>query len=122
LGTPVVAQPQWNAAGERRMETVFHTDPQVQLSSLYRALLHRQEHLDEFRQLLSQYPPVAEDNTEPLSASAIRETLSQRIRQWTGQPFGGLSAAQMHMWRAIVVERRIALSPWNESGRFASIS
>lgn len=112
---PVVAQPQGNAAGERRMETVLHTDPHEQLCSLYRALLNRQEHLDEFRHLLSEYPPVAEDDTEPLSASEVRERLNQRIRQWTGRPFAGFSAAQMHMWRAIVVERRIALQPWNES-------
>jgi hypothetical protein len=97
------------------METVLHTDPQEQLCSLYRALLNRQENLDEFRQLLSQYPPVDDDDTEPLSASEVRERLNQRIRQWTGRPFGGFTAAQMHMWRAIVVERRIALHPWNES-------
>ncbi|HJX64065.1 MAG TPA: hypothetical protein VJ860_08940 [Polyangia bacterium] len=96
------------------METVLHTEPQEQLRSLYKSLLKRQEHLDEFRQLLSQYPPVADDDdyTEPLAATEVRERLSQRIREWTGQPFGGLSASQMHMWRAIVIDRRIALSAW----------
>ncbi len=72
------------------METVLHTDPHEQLCSLYRSLLNRQENLDEFRELLSQYPPVAEDDTEPLSASEVRERLNQRIRQWTGRPFGWL--------------------------------
>jgi hypothetical protein len=97
------------------MENLLHTDPHEELCSLYRSLLNRQENLDEFRQLLSQYPPAADDDTEPLSASEVRERLNQRIRQWTGRPFGGFSAAQMHMWRAIVVERRLALSPWSES-------
>jgi len=98
------------------MDTVLHTDLQEQLRSLYKSLLNRQENLDEFRQLLSEYPPVADDDdTEPLAATEVRERLSQRIREWTGQPFGGLSASQMHMWRAIVIDRRIALSPWGES-------
>ena len=98
------------------MDTVLHTDPQEQLRSLYKSLLNRQENLDEFRQLLSEYPPVADDDdTEPLAAIEVRERLSQRIREWTGQPFGGLSASQMHMWRAIVIDRRMALAPWGES-------
>jgi hypothetical protein len=95
------------------MDTVLHTEPQEQLRFLYKSLLNRQENLDEFRQLLSQYPPVADyDDAEPLAATEVRERLSQRIREWTGQPFGGLSASQMHMWRAIVIDRRLALSPW----------
>ena len=98
------------------MDTVLHTEPHEQLRSLYRTLLNRQENLDEFRQLLSQYPPAADDyDREPLAATEVRERLSQRIREWTGQPFGGLSASQMHMWRAIVIDRRIALSPLGES-------
>ena len=99
------------------MEPALHTDPQEQLRSLYRSLLNRQQNLDEFRQLLSQYPPIREDDDgEPLIAAEVRERLNQRIREWTGQPFGGLSATQMHMWRAIVLDRRmhIALSPWSE--------
>ena len=100
-------------AGGNRMDTVLHTDPQEQLRSLYKSLLNRQENLDEFRQLLSEYPPVADDvDTEPLAAIEVRTRLSQRIREWTGQPFGGLSASQMHMWRAIVIDRRMALAPW----------
>jgi hypothetical protein len=95
------------------MDTVLHTEPQEQLRSLYKSLLNRQENLDEFRRLLSQYPPVAEGaDAEPLPATEVRERLSQRIREWTGQPFGGLSASQMHMWRAIVIDRRMALAPW----------
>lgn len=96
------------------MENVIYTDPQEQLCSLYRSLLNRQENLDEFRELLSQYPPSSDD-AEPIDATEVREKLNQRVREWTGKPFGGLSAAQMHMWRAIVVERRLALSPWNTS-------
>ena len=98
------------------MDTVLHTEPHEQLRSLYRTLLNRQENLDEFRQLLSQYPPAADDyDREPLAATEVLQRLSQRIREWTGQPFGGLSASQMHMWRAIVIDRRIALAPWGES-------
>ena len=98
------------------MDTILHTDPQEQLRSLYQSLLHRQENLIEFRQLLSEYPPAGDgDVTEPLAATEVRERLNQRIREWTGERFGCLTASQMHMWRAIVIERRIALSPWNDS-------
>jgi hypothetical protein len=99
------------------MDPVLHTDPQEQLCSLYKSLLRRQQNLDEFRQLLAQYPPLRGDDgeEEPLVAAEVREKLNQRIRDWTGQPFGGLSVSQMHMWRAIVVERRVALPPWSQS-------
>jgi hypothetical protein len=98
------------------MDSVLHTDPQEQLRSLYKSLLNRQQNLDEFKQLLSQYPPIRDDDgEEPLVAAEVRERLNQRIREWTGQNFGGLSATQMHMWRAIVLDRRLALpSPWSE--------
>jgi hypothetical protein len=99
------------------MDRVLHTDPQEQLGSLCKSLLKRQQHLDEFKQLLAQYPPIRGDDgdKEPLVASEVRERLNQRIREWTGQSAGGLSATQMHMWRAIVVDRRMALPPWRES-------
>jgi len=98
------------------MEKILHTEPRDQLRSLYRSFVKRQENLDEFRQLLSEYPPVEDDcATELPSATEVRERLCQRIREWTGEPFGGFSAAQMQMWRSIVIDRRLALSPWNDS-------
>jgi hypothetical protein len=100
------------------MDPALHTDPQEQLHSLCKSLVKRQQNLGEFKQLLSQYPPIRNDDDsdeEPLVATEVRERLNQRIREWTGQPFGGLSATQMHMWRAIVVDRRMPLPPWRES-------
>jgi len=99
------------------MDKILHTEPREQLRSLYRSLVGRPEHLDEFRQLLSEYPSGEDDyTTEPVSAAEVREKLCQRIRDWTGGPFGGFTEAQMLMWRAIVIERRLALSsPWTDS-------
>jgi hypothetical protein len=100
------------------MDPALHTDPQEQLHSLCKSLVKRQQNLDEFKQLLSQYPPIRSDDDgdqEPFVAAEVRERLNQRIREWTGQSAGGLSATQMHMWRAIVVDRRMALPSWRES-------
>jgi hypothetical protein len=103
------------------METASHIDPHAQLRTLYMSLLTRQERFDEFKQLLSMYPPAAEGGeTEPAAAADVRNKLNERIREWTGTPFSGLSSAQIQMWRAIVVEERInvALSPWKESNMY----
>jgi hypothetical protein len=100
------------------MQTTQHLDPHAELRSLYMSLLARQENFDEFKQLLSMYPPVpSEDETEPAAAAEVRCKLNERIRAWTGMPFSGLSSSQIQMWRAIVVEERmnVALSPWKES-------
>ncbi len=99
------------------MQTTY-LDPHAELRSLYMSLLTRQENFDEFKQLLALYPAVPSDHEdEPLAAAQIRQQLNQRIREWTGMPFSGLSSSQIQMWRAIVVEERInvALSPWKES-------
>jgi hypothetical protein len=100
------------------MQTAQHLDPHAQLRTLYMSLLTRQERFDEFKQLLSLYPTApGENETEPPSAVEVRLRLNERIREWTGMPFTGLSSSQIQMWRAIVVEERInvALSPWKES-------
>jgi hypothetical protein len=100
------------------METAQHLDPHAQLRTLYMSLLTKQERFDEFKQLLALYPSApGENETEPPSAVEVRAKLNQRIREWTGMPFTGLSSSQIQMWRAIVVEERInvALSPWKES-------
>jgi hypothetical protein len=100
------------------MQTAERNDPHVQLRTLYMSLLTSQEHFDEFKHLLALYPSATgEDETEPTAAAEVRSKLNERIREWTGLPFSGLSSAQVQMWRAIVVEERfnVALSPWKES-------
>ena len=103
------------------METAQHLDPHAQLRSLYMSLLTKQERFDEFKQLLALYPTAAADTEgEPAIAAEVRTKLNERIREWTGMPFLGLSSSQIQIWRAIVVEERInvALSPWRESNSY----
>lgn len=103
------------------MQSTQQHDPHAQLRNLYMSLLTRQERFDEFKQLLAQYPSVpGDDDSEIPAAVEVRAKLNQRIRDWTGMPFTGLSSSQIRMWRAIVVEDRIniALSPWKESNTY----
>jgi hypothetical protein len=97
------------------------TDHHAQLRALYLSLLTRQEHFDEFKQLLALYQvePGCVD-AEPAEAAEVRERLNARIRHWIGGRFDGLSAAQVLQWRAIVVEERfnVSLSPWKESNMY----
>ena len=93
-------------------------DPHAQPRSLYQSLLSRQEYFDEFKRLLALYEvEPGELDAEPEEAAAVRTRLNDRIREWVGGTFDGLSAAQTLQWRAIVVEERfnVALSPWKES-------
>ena len=95
-----------------------HRDPHDQLRALYRSLLERQSNFDEFKQLLSLYPPSVSDTApEPEEAAHIRALLNFRISEWVDGNFDGLSVVQVLQWRNIVVEERfnIALSPWRES-------
>ena len=97
---------------------VMSMDPHSQLRSLYQSLLSRQEYFDEFKRLLALYEVAPEDlDAEPPAAAAVRTRLNERIREWVGGAFDGLSAAQILQWRAIVVEERfnVTLSPWKES-------
>lgn len=91
-------------------------DPHAQLRRLYLSLLQDQNHFDEFKQLLALYPAQAED-VESAEARELRAKLNARINTWLDGGFDGLSAAQVVLWRSIVVEERInvALSPWRES-------
>jgi hypothetical protein len=91
-------------------------DPHVQLRRLYTSLLEEQNRFDEFKQLLSLYP-VSDGDEESAEAQAVRAKLNARISDWLCGHFDGLSAAQVVLWRSIVVEERInvALSPWKES-------
>ncbi len=98
--------------------TMHTIDPHAQLRSLYLSLLERQDHFDEFKQLLALYPPsVRESGVESDEAKGIRMKLNDRIRTWVGGAFEGLSVTQVLQWRGIVVEERfnISLSPWKES-------
>ena len=98
--------------------TISFTDPHAQLRALYLSLLTHQEHFDEFKQLLSLYDVAPEVMTcEPDGACEVRCRLNERIKEWVGGGFEGLSAAQVLQWRAIVVEERfnVSLSPWKES-------
>jgi hypothetical protein len=98
--------------------TLRSTDPHAQLRALYLSLLTHQEHFDEFKQLLALYEVTPEVMTcEPDDACVVRDRLNERIREWIGGGFDGLSAAQVLQWRAIVVEERlnVSLSPWKES-------
>lgn len=97
------------------------TDPHAQLRALYLSLLTRQEHFDEFKQMLALYdvsPELLDE--EPAEAADLRSRLNARISQWIGGRFDGLSAAQVLQWRAIVVEDRfnVSLSPWKESNMY----
>jgi hypothetical protein len=103
------------------MEFSRHTDSHEQLRSLYMSLLTTQDHFDEFKHLLSMYPaPMSDQAEEGSDAAAVRDQLNQRIREWIGGTFTGLSSAQIHMWRSIVVDERVnvALSPWKESNTY----
>ena len=91
------------------MDTKLHTEPQEQIRSLFQTLVSRQENVDQFRLLLSQYPPNCEEGTEPPAAIEARLKLDQCVRDWTRQPFDGFTVAQIQMWRAIVIDRRIAV-------------
>jgi len=95
-------------------------DSHTQLRALYRSLIDHEERFHEFKQLLALYPHVAADNSESDDAAAIREELNERIREWLGGSFTGLSAMQVLLWRSIVVEERfnVALSPWKEANGY----
>ena len=93
-------------------------DPHAQLRALYRSLLTKQEYFDEFKRLLALYQVNSDElDAEPEEAALVRARLNDRIREWVGGSFDGLSAAQTLQWRAIVVEERfnVTLSPWKES-------
>lgn len=94
-------------------------DPHAQLRRLYLTLLQDQNHFDEFKQLLALYPSEVED-VESHDAANVREKLNARITTWLDGGFDGLSAAQVALWRSIVVEERInvTLSPWKESNGY----
>lgn len=98
-------------------ESTSARDPHLQLRRLYTSLLEEQNRFDEFKQLLALYPVPTDDSDECTEAAEVRAKLNERIDDWVGGGFEGLSAAQVLLWRSIVVDERInvALSPWKES-------
>ena len=96
-----------------------NNDPHIQLRRLYTSLLEEQNRFDEFKQLLALYP-VSEGDEESAEAQTVRAKLNAKINEWLCGHFDGLSAAQVVLWRSIVVEERInvALSPWKESNGY----
>jgi hypothetical protein len=96
-------------------------DPHLQLRRLYISLLEDQHRFDEFKQLLAMYPADAEEAEEESDeAQRVRASLNARINDWVCGGFEGLSAAQVVLWRSIVVDERInvAVSPWKESNAY----
>lgn len=97
------------------------SDPHVQLRRLYVSLLEDQNRFDEFKQLLAMYPvDLSEDGEESEDARDVRSQLNARISDWLCGHFDELSAAQVVLWRSIVVDERInvAISPWKESNTY----
>jgi hypothetical protein len=103
------------------LATAQYVDPHVQLRRLYISLLEDQNRFDEFKQLLAMYPTEADEGeSEGEEARRVRAQLNARIGEWVCGEFEGLSAAQVLIWRSIVVEERInvAVSPWKESNAY----
>jgi hypothetical protein len=102
------------------MQTAQTTDAHANLRALYRSLIDHEDRFHEFKQLLALYPTSANESGEESEAASVRERLNDRIRDWVGGPFEGLSAMQVLLWRSIVVEERfnIALSPWKEANAY----
>jgi hypothetical protein len=101
--------------------TSLPSDPHVQLRRLYVSLLEDQNRFDEFKHLLAMYPCDADDDGEESDkARSARAQLNARIRDWLCGHFDELSAAQVVLWRSIVVDERInvAISPWKESNGY----
>ena len=96
------------------------TDSHANLRALYRSLLDHEDRFHEFKQLLALYPTDPSDSGEPDDAAAVRAQLNERLRNWVGERFEGLSAMQVLLWRSIVVEERfnVALSPWKEANMY----
>ncbi len=101
-------------------QTKIARDPHAELRRLYICLLEDQNRFDEFKQLLALYTMAEGSSEEPDESLEIRGKLNARIREWVGTDFEGLSAAQVMLWRNIVVEERInvAVSPWKESNLY----
>jgi len=100
--------------------STFTNDPHTHLRALYRSLLESEDHFHEFKHLLSMYPTYVAGAMEGAEAAAVREQLNERIRDWVGAEFEGLTAMQLLLWRSIVVEERfnLALSPWKEANNY----
>lgn len=91
------------------------SDAQRQVRRLYVSLLEQQSRFDEFKYLLARYPAEDEIQVESERARASRDVLNRRIREWLLGDFDGLSAAQLLLWRSMIVDERVPASArWGE--------
>jgi len=91
------------------------SDAQRQVRRLYVSLLEQQSRFDEFKYLLARYPAEEEIQVESERARESREVLNRRIREWLLGDFDGLSAAQLLLWRSMIVDERVPSSArWGE--------
>lgn len=91
------------------------SDAQRQVRRLYVSLLEQQSRFDEFKYLLARYPAEDEIPVESERARASRDVLNRRIREWLLGDFDGLSAAQLLLWRSMIVDERVPASArWGE--------
>lgn len=81
----------------------------AQLRALYQFLLHGEERYDRFKELLSMYPPDLVQHDAQHCALLTGELVNATLRDWVGERFQALSAADLLLWRAIVVEERFTL-------------
>jgi hypothetical protein len=95
-------------------------DSHAQLRTLYRSLLEHEGRYHEFKQLLAMYPAPEGESVEHEKAAEVRRTINARIGEWIGQPFTGLIAMQVSLWKSILIEERfnVALSPWKEANHY----
>jgi hypothetical protein len=84
----------------------------AQTRTLYRFLLERVSNFDEFKRLVTLYPPTLPSGEEPAFAAQIRALLCSRVSQWLGSQVEALTADELLCWRAIVVEDRFGKTAW----------
>ena len=86
--------------------------PRDRFWSLYRTLLTRRAHFEEFKQLLAMYPPSSlRSGAESTDAEFVRSYLNSRIVEWVGQDFHAMSVTELLEWRDIVVDEGGYVSP-----------
>jgi hypothetical protein len=91
-------------------------DPIALLSALYLSLLRSDEKCQAFRSLLALYPSALFGG-EPKEAARVRCALNALVRSWLGTKTARLSAAQVLLWRAILIDGRVGgIAPFGGAG------
>jgi hypothetical protein len=86
--------------------------PHDRFWSLYRTLLTRRAHFEEFKHLLAMYPPSSPRlGAESADAEFVRSYLNSRIVEWVGEDFRELSIIELLEWRTVVVDEGGYVSP-----------